>query len=86
MERVTIVRASVAHPEHRITQEEAARRIGAATGEPRRAAALARGTEIRERATCIPSSRSRASGPLPSETWSTRCTLRPSPWRRRPLP
>jgi predicted naringenin-chalcone synthase len=52
--RVSIRRVAVAHPELRILQEEAAARIGAATGHPRQAAALARGTHIRQRATCLP--------------------------------
>jgi predicted naringenin-chalcone synthase len=54
VERVTITHAAAVHPPYRITQAEAALRIGAVIGEPRRAAALARGTQIDERALCIP--------------------------------
>ena len=54
MQRVWLTRPGVAHPRHRIGQEEAARRIGEATGESRRVAAIARGTRIRERATVLP--------------------------------
>ncbi|HEY7270978.1 MAG TPA: 3-oxoacyl-[acyl-carrier-protein] synthase III C-terminal domain-containing protein [Dehalococcoidia bacterium] len=54
MERVVITKASSAHPPYRMTQTEAAARIGAVTGEPRRAVAIARGTRIDERAFCIP--------------------------------
>jgi len=53
MQRVWLTRLGIAHPEHRIGQEEAARRIGEATGESRRVAAIARGTRIRERATVL---------------------------------
>src|SRR5688572_15563482 len=54
MERVWIVGAAVAHPPHTISQEEAARQIGEATGEPRRVAALAKGTRIDRRAIALP--------------------------------
>ena len=53
MQRVWLTRVGVAHPRHRIGQDEAARRIGEATGESRRVAAIARGTRIRERATVL---------------------------------
>jgi alkylresorcinol/alkylpyrone synthase len=53
MQRVWLTHLGVAHPRHRIGQEEAARRIGEATGESRRVAAIARGTRIRERATVL---------------------------------
>jgi alkylresorcinol/alkylpyrone synthase len=51
---VTIRRIAVAHPEIRLSQKEAARRIGIATGDPRRTAALARGTRIDQRALALP--------------------------------
>jgi alkylresorcinol/alkylpyrone synthase len=53
MQRVWLTHLGVAHPRHRIGQEEAARRIGEATGESRRVAAIARGTRIKERATVL---------------------------------
>jgi alkylresorcinol/alkylpyrone synthase len=44
----------VAHPPYRISREEAARRIGARAGDPRRVEAIARGTCIEERAVALP--------------------------------
>jgi alkylresorcinol/alkylpyrone synthase len=43
----------VAHPPNWIAQEEAGRRIGEASGEPRRVAAIARGTRIERRAVAL---------------------------------
>ncbi len=49
-----ITSLSVAHPQHWVSQEDAARRIGEATGEKRRVNAIAKGTRIRGRALAIP--------------------------------
>ena len=49
-----IARVATAFPPHRVKQEEAARRIGIASGEPRRVAAIARGSHIQERALVLP--------------------------------
>lgn len=54
MNSVKVRRVAVCHPEFRLDQAEAARRIGEATGEPRRAAALARGTRIDQRHVVLP--------------------------------
>lgn len=51
---VRVAKIAVAHPPHRVTQEEAARAIGAYADDPRRVAALARGTRIEQRALAIP--------------------------------
>ncbi len=64
MQRVSIIRAAVAHPEHRISQAEAAARIGAVSGAPRQAAALARGSHIQQRAVCLPTERIGALGSI----------------------
>lgn len=57
MERVSITRAAAAHPRYRIREAEAAERIGTVTGELRKAIAIARGSQIRERALCLPPER-----------------------------
>jgi alkylresorcinol/alkylpyrone synthase len=57
MERVSITSAAAAHPVYRISQAEAAARIGAATRDPRRVAAIARGTRIDQRAIALPPDR-----------------------------
>ena len=54
METVRIVSAGVAHPPHRVAQAEAARQIGLLAGDPRRVAAIARGTKIASRAATLP--------------------------------
>jgi alkylresorcinol/alkylpyrone synthase len=54
VETVRISRVAVAHPPHRVPQAEAGRRIGLLTGDPRRAAAIARGSGIATRATVLP--------------------------------
>jgi len=54
MQRLSITRAAVAHPPFRISQAEAAARIGQVCGEPRKAAAVAKGSQIHERALCLP--------------------------------
>jgi alkylresorcinol/alkylpyrone synthase len=54
MGRVWLTGFGIAHPRHRVGQEEAAARIGDATGESRRVAAIARGTRIKERAVVLP--------------------------------
>ncbi len=51
---VRIARVAVAHPPYRVTQHEAARAIAMHASDPRRVAALARGTHIDERALAIP--------------------------------
>ena len=51
---VRIVSAAVTHPSHWLSQDEAAARIGALTGEVRRAAAIARGSDIARRAIALP--------------------------------
>ncbi|PKN80238.1 MAG: hypothetical protein CVU47_09420 [Chloroflexi bacterium HGW-Chloroflexi-9] len=51
--RVRINGINVAHPPLRLPQAEAARAIGALTLNPRRAAALARGTQIEQRAIAL---------------------------------
>ena len=51
--RVRISGINVAHPPLRLPQAEAARAIGALTLNPRRAAALARGTQIEQRAIAL---------------------------------
>jgi alkylresorcinol/alkylpyrone synthase len=48
--RVFITLAAAAHPENRIRQEDAADRMAAVTGDPRRLRAIARGTRIDTRA------------------------------------
>lgn len=53
MNRVTVGSIAVAYPEHRVTQVEAARRIGVASGDERRVAAIARGTQIESRAVAV---------------------------------
>ena len=60
MQEVRITSVAVAHPGHRVRQDEAARLIGLEAGEPRRVAALARGTHIEERAFALPLDRLRA--------------------------
>lgn len=54
MSGVRIARVGTAFPPYRVKQEEAARRIGIASGEPRRVMALARGSRIEERALVVP--------------------------------
>jgi alkylresorcinol/alkylpyrone synthase len=54
MQPVWITSLAVAHPPYRLDQEEAAQRIGATTGELRRAVAIARGTQIEARAIALP--------------------------------
>jgi alkylresorcinol/alkylpyrone synthase len=51
--QVRIASVGVAHPEHRISQADAARRIGLQAGDARRVAALARGTCIDQRAIAL---------------------------------
>lgn len=51
---VRISKVAVAHPPHRVTQDEAARRIGVYAGDSRRVAAIARGTRIAQRAVAVP--------------------------------
>jgi len=51
---VRIARAAVAHPRYRVDQDDAASLIGGFAGEPRRIAALARGTGIARRALARP--------------------------------
>ncbi|MEO6398750.1 MAG: hypothetical protein ABIP13_09820, partial [Tepidiformaceae bacterium] len=53
METVRIVSAGVAHPPLRVPQAEAARQIGLLAGDPRRVAAIARGTKINSRASTL---------------------------------
>ncbi len=53
MESVRIVSAGVAHPPYRVPQAEAARQIGLFAGDPRRVAAIARGTKIASRAVTL---------------------------------
>ena len=63
METVRIVSAGVAHPPHRVAQAEAARQIGLLAGDPRRVAAIARGTKIASRAaTLLPADLARLGG------------------------
>ena len=54
MEAVRITSAASAHPPGRVSQKEAARHVGELSGDPRRAAAIARGTHIETRATVLP--------------------------------
>lgn len=54
MGTVRIAAVAVAHPEHRVTQDEAARRLGELTGDYRRVSAIARGTKIASRAIALP--------------------------------
>ena len=54
METARIVSAGVAHPPHRVPQAEAAHQIGLLAGDPRRVAAIARGTKIASRAATLP--------------------------------
>jgi alkylresorcinol/alkylpyrone synthase len=54
MEPVRIVTAAVAHPPNCVSQAEAARLIGELSGDPRRVAAIARGTRIASRRTILP--------------------------------
>lgn len=54
MERVRITGVGVAHPPFRVDQKEAAIRVGEATGDTRRARAIARGSMIGQRATVLP--------------------------------
>jgi alkylresorcinol/alkylpyrone synthase len=51
--KVWLRNAAVAHPEYRVAQEEAARRIGEASGDQRRTAAIARGTRIETRSVIL---------------------------------
>lgn len=51
--QVRIATVAVAHPEHRITQVDAARRIGDHASDSRRVQALARGTDIDQRAIAL---------------------------------
>jgi alkylresorcinol/alkylpyrone synthase len=51
---VRITRAASAFPLHRVTQEEAVRRVVASGAPVRRAAAIARGSKIESRATVLP--------------------------------
>ncbi len=53
METVRIVSAGVAHPPHLVPQAEAARQIALLAGDPRRVAAIARGTKIESRASTL---------------------------------
>jgi alkylresorcinol/alkylpyrone synthase len=52
--QVRIAKVAVAHPAHRISQIEAARRVGEHAGDLRRVLALARGTCIEQRAIALP--------------------------------
>lgn len=54
MEPVRIARVAVAHPPNRVTQGDAAERIGAETNDRRRVNALARASMIGTRATILP--------------------------------
>src|SRR5215212_3217494 len=54
MQAVRVVSAASAHPPGRVSQEEAARHVGELSGDPRRARAIARGTQIESRATVLP--------------------------------
>ncbi|MEX2373011.1 MAG: hypothetical protein WD800_04350, partial [Dehalococcoidia bacterium] len=54
MSIVRISNVAVAHPPGRISQAESAHRIGEYAGQPRRVAAIARGTGIEQRAIAIP--------------------------------
>lgn len=54
MEPVRIVRAGVAYPPCTVAQDEAARCIGLASGQPRRTAAIARASGITTRASVLP--------------------------------
>jgi alkylresorcinol/alkylpyrone synthase len=54
MAKVRVATAAVAHPEYRVAQEEAARRLGEVTGSRRRVLALARATRIEQRALVLP--------------------------------
>lgn len=54
MDDIRISRLAVAHPPYRIAQSEASRRIALYAEDPRRVAALARGTQIVERAIAVP--------------------------------
>src|SRR5688572_13025114 len=54
MQAVRIVSAASAHPQGRVSQEEAARHVGVLSGDPRRARAIARGTHIATRAVVLP--------------------------------
>jgi alkylresorcinol/alkylpyrone synthase len=51
---VNITRVSTAQPEHSVDSAEAARRIGAVTGDARRVNAIARASRIQRRATALP--------------------------------
>jgi alkylresorcinol/alkylpyrone synthase len=54
VDQVRITNVAVAHPPHRLTADEAVRRIGLGIGELRRVAAIARGTCIDQRAIALP--------------------------------
>ena len=54
MNLVRITSAASAHPPGRVNQKDAARHVGELSGDPRRAAAIARGTQIETRATVLP--------------------------------
>ena len=62
--RITSI--AVAQPPHWIEQSEAALSIGAATGDARRAASLARGSQIRRRAIALPGAEVAALGSIES--------------------
>jgi predicted naringenin-chalcone synthase len=54
MEAVRIARAASSHPEHRVTQDEAARYLADLGTSPRRASAVGRSSHIAERRTVLP--------------------------------
>ena len=54
MQTVRIASVAVAHPPNRVTQAEAAARIGVLSGDPRRVTALARASRISTRSTVLP--------------------------------
>lgn len=64
MASVVISNVAVAHPAHWTEQADAARRIGLAIGDERRVAAIARGTQIRRRATVLPAEEIAALGSI----------------------
>lgn len=69
METVRIVSAGVAHPPHRVPQVEAARQIGLLAGDPRRVAAIARGTKIASRAATLPPDELAKLGGIEERNW-----------------
>ena len=54
MTAIRLTSVAVAYPPYWVRQEDTAQRIGQATGDPRRVAAIARGTQIDKRAVALP--------------------------------